>query len=559
MLKSDTEDKQLADSTENPDPQVRPWVRFWARMIDYGIFGLLAGVVLQIFYPTILDFSSINLTLLLLTAYVFFESIMLAFCGTTPGKALLRIKLRTDDGTKFNYSGAITRSVRVWWRGEGLGIPLVSLVTNILAYNSLKKNGRTAWDRDGKLVVQHQIIGRWRISAAVIILTVLYLYGAIQFCLPLLSGNSTFKIFCIKNAAEYGNAKAQYELGECYYNGGSKDEDETLKKWRKSAEQPWIFPVQNNLWFGYNRYAGITKDNVEAVKWYRKAAEQGYAKAEYMLGICYANSYGVDGSREDAKGWWRKAAEQGLTEAQYSLGASYYRGKGNSENWVEQAKWYRKAAEQGHIEAQYCLGFCYLKGDGVAKDKADAAKWWRKAAEQGHSEAQSLLGHCYTTAWGVERNEVEAAKWYRLAVKNGSESAPVRLGELNSYIERRKAAETGDAKALYGLGCCYDCGSGIWSDHAEALKFWRKAAEKGYAEAQYRLGECYDNGYPGLTKDKTEAVKWWRKAADQEYAYAERELARCYASGEGVAKDEAEAARWRLKAAAHKEPEQKAL
>ena len=43
----------------------------------------------------------------------------------------------------------------------------------------------------------------------------------------------------------------------------------------------------------YRLGLGVSKDYVEAVKWFRKAAEQGYARAQYSLGVSYANATGI--------------------------------------------------------------------------------------------------------------------------------------------------------------------------------------------------------------------------------------------------------------------------
>ena len=88
---------------------------------------------------------------------------------------------------------------------------------------------------------------------------------------------------------------------------------------------------------------------------------------------------------------YRKAAEQGDAKAQLLLGACYAKGDGVTKNLAEAVKWYRKAAEQGVAGAQFMLGFCYAKGDGVTKDLAEAVKWYRKAAQQGHQEAKVKL------------------------------------------------------------------------------------------------------------------------------------------------------------------------
>ena len=49
---------------------------------------------------------------------------------------------------------------------------------------------------------------------------------------------------------------------------------------------------------------------------------------------------------------------------------------------------------------------------------------------------------------------------------------------------------------------------------AEAVKWYRKAAEKGEAGAMFSLGNCYVNG-EGVEKDEKEAEKWYRRAADK--------------------------------------------
>ena len=57
-----------------------------------------------------------------------------------------------------------------------------------------------------------------------------------------------------------------------------------------------------------------------AVKWYRKAAEQGSAKAQYNLGVMYAEGTGVLKNDAKAVKWYRKAADQGDATAQLHLG-----------------------------------------------------------------------------------------------------------------------------------------------------------------------------------------------------------------------------------------------
>ena len=75
--------------------------------------------------------------------------------------------------------------------------------------------------------------------------------------------------------AEAGNARAQNNLGDCYYEG-----------------------------------KGVTQDYKEAVKWYRKSAEQGDWLGQGNLGKCYAEGKGVAQDHNEAGKWLAKVAEQ---------------------------------------------------------------------------------------------------------------------------------------------------------------------------------------------------------------------------------------------------------
>ncbi len=156
-------------SYEPSGPQSRPWLRWVARILDFFLFSLLAGIILGFIYPSALNMSDTALGILLMLAYVFVEPAMLCSWGTTPGKALLKIRLRQQSGAKLGYAQALSRSLSVWIKGLGLGIPLVSLVTLVYSYKRLTKDGITVWDRDGHFSVSHQAIGPLRAFVIVLI------------------------------------------------------------------------------------------------------------------------------------------------------------------------------------------------------------------------------------------------------------------------------------------------------------------------------------------------------------------------------------------------------
>lgn len=79
----------------------------------------------------------------------------------------------------------------------------------------------------------------------------------------------------------------------------------------------------------------IKADKKKAVYWYSKAAEQGDAEAQFYLGICYLNGFGVNKDQKQAVMWWEKAAAQGSAEARDAL----YEINVNGSDAVIKAKW----------------------------------------------------------------------------------------------------------------------------------------------------------------------------------------------------------------------------
>lgn len=80
----------------------------------------------------------------------------------------------------------------------------------------------------------------------------------------------------IKEAAEAGDAKAQYLLGRMYETG-------------------------DNVKQNYDK----------AVKWLKKASEQGMSQAQYELGRLYYHGEGVKKDLKKAKDFFVEAAKQG--------------------------------------------------------------------------------------------------------------------------------------------------------------------------------------------------------------------------------------------------------
>ncbi len=321
------------------------------------------------------------------------------------------------------------------------------------------------------------------------------------------------------------NGKAEYELGEKYFEGDGVPQDlnKAIEYYRKAAEQGHA-GAQYQLGWLYTVGLGVPQDYAEGFKWYSKSAEQGNLEAKFSLGEIYYYGRGVPQNYAEAFKWYIKSSIQGGYNVQYKIGLMYYHGQGVPQDFTKAAEWYRKAAKQDHVKAQFTLGRMYEDGRGVPEDLSKAAEWYRKAAEQGHIKAQFMLGVMYENGYGVPKDLTKSAEWYL------------------------KAAEQGHVFAQYILGDRYYHGQGVPKDLTKAVKWYRKAAEQGQDGAQFVLGGRYYYGQ-GVPKDLTKAAEWYRKAADQDNAKAQLMLGVMYENGYGVPKNLTKAVKWYQKAA----------
>jgi len=81
--------------------------------------------------------------------------------------------------------------------------------------------------------------------------------------------------------------------------------------------------------------------------------------------------------------------------------------------------------------------------------------------------------------------------------------------------------DVGDGEDEFNAGANLDAKG----DYIEAMRWYRKAADKGDADAMFNIGVLYDNG-EGVKQDYIEAMRWYRKAADKGDADAKAALKR---------------------------------
>ena len=146
--------------------------RFFARTFDEFLVWmiLVVGLCLLGYNPTQAGLA-LNLAGVVLLGVL--EPLSLRLWGTTPGKALLGMRLTGADGKNLPYSEGVTRYIMMLGWGLGFYIPIFSLVMIIRSAWRCWKEEPQPWD-DGVAYIAKPFRGRYAASlilAALLVLT----------------------------------------------------------------------------------------------------------------------------------------------------------------------------------------------------------------------------------------------------------------------------------------------------------------------------------------------------------------------------------------------------
>lgn len=218
----------------------------------------------------------------------------------------------------------------------------------------------------------------------------------------------------------------------------------------------------------------------------------------------------------------------------------------------DNAKTEFKLASDNWDKAKYTLSFDHTRSrDLIAQSNAamdgmvklgDPASYRKNAGI--YRTAAGLINQAVSAAADEERaGEKQAADNY--AKGRDADNAKNYSEALNWY---RKAADGGNASAIYSLGYLYDEGHGVTQDYGEALRWYMKGADLGSSSSMNNIGFLYDEGH-GVTQDYFKALEWYQKSAALGNTAAMWNIARLYEDGKGVFKDMSKAREWYSKAA----------
>lgn len=214
-----------------------------------------------------------------------------------------------------------------------------------------------------------------------------------------------------------------------------------------------------------------------------------------------------------------------------------------------------RLAPYGNVTAMTNLALAYLEGTyGLKKDLKQAKYWYDRLAEMGDRDAMFNLGILYERGLGCSRDFEKSKEWFIRARDAGDDDASSFVENINTIYDCNKAAKEGDASAQAEIAEAYMAlGNGIkngdkTADFQEGIRWARKAANNGNAKAMWLLGLCYEKGR-GVTADKAQAVQWYRQGAELGHTGAQTNLGCMYGRGDGVPKNEEIAMEWIRRAA----------
>jgi len=220
-----------------------------------------------------------------------------------------------------------------------------------------------------------------------------------------------------------------------------------------------------------------------------------------------------------------RAAQAGLAAAHSKLGDYYNFGIGPVQEDHERAvAYYRSAAEAGDLPAMTTLALMYRLGRGVTQDHAQMIAWMERAAEGGYHFAQVRLAELNLEPKGIGREDAaalglpdpgRAADLYARAAAQGNLSAMLTLAGLYAddgadvpadpqrhakWVKR--AADTGEPRALAALGLLHEQGRGVERDPPRAAQLYVQALATG----ELRFAQLRETG-------GARAPRWDRETA----------------------------------------------
>ena len=212
------------------------WLRLAARELDFFFLLLLVVTVFSLLgrNPSRLVGMGLPAGLLLELARLLLEPLLLHLFATTPGKALLGLRITRLDGGKLSYGEGIARHLHMLWGALGLGIPIWSWIQIYKCCKRWSEGEPQPWDV-GLAYTARPF--RWK----------RHLGGAALACLGVLAVaealNSFSQLPPHRGDLTVAEFAENYNRQAAYLQGGSRYSLDEAGQWQVTPDPPGTFSV----------------------------------------------------------------------------------------------------------------------------------------------------------------------------------------------------------------------------------------------------------------------------------------------------------------------------
>lgn len=136
------------------------------------------------------------------------------------------------------------------------------------------------------------------------------------------------------------------------------------------------------------------------------------------------------GDHAQATAIWRNLAEKGDADAAFNLGQAFRLGRGVPADSSQAKRWFEAAANKGHVDAQVSLGLLLFDSG----DRAIAMNWLKKAAATGEPRALLVVGTALFNGDGMAQDPVLGYAYVSRAAAQGLAPAKTTLAEMDKIM-----------------------------------------------------------------------------------------------------------------------------
>jgi uncharacterized protein len=182
-------------------------------------------------------------------------------------------------------------------------------------------------------------------------------------------------------SAEEGYAPSERALGLLYWHS----DPAKAAMWLQQAAQKGDAEAQFDLGNAYEQGLLGTINYTEALNWIQESAKQGHPEAQASLGQMYEDGEGVKQNYAMAAKWYRKAAEHapnlgGAGQGRNNLGLLYLNGLGVPKDFVQATFWFTLANAEPNASASYAKA--HMTQREIAKAERMANDWKSRHSQQ---------------------------------------------------------------------------------------------------------------------------------------------------------------------------------